>query len=191
MYGEDGTVRVDARTDWVYVDAASGRPRRVPPEMEAAFAPQGGAQARDELRVPAPPSGAARAAHRVRVHELDGLGHMNNAAYLDVAGQAMLDALDEAGWPLARLIASGAVPVLAEADLEYLDAARYGDTLEIVTWFTPATGALEAHQRLGRAGGARPLVSATSRWRWVDPGSGAAVDPPDGLLLALRALLAA
>jgi acyl-CoA thioester hydrolase len=191
VYGEDGTLRVDARTDWVYVDAVTGRPRRVPPEMEAALAPGADAQARDELRSPVPPRGAARTVHRVRIHELDGLGHMNNAAYLDVASQAMLDALDAAGWPLDRLLAKAVVPVLAEADIEYLDAARYGDRLEIATWFSPATGALDAHQRLTRLGETRPVVSATSRWRWADPASGAGAEPPDGLLTALRPLLAA
>jgi acyl-CoA thioester hydrolase len=190
VYGDDDVPRVDARTDWVYVDAASGRPRRVPAEMEAAFAP-GVSQAREEMRVPAPPPGAARVSHRVRAHELDALGHVNNAAYLDLAGQAVLDALQETGWSVDRLLRHGVVPVLVEADLEYLDAARYGEALEIATWFTPADGALDAHQRIGRPAEARPVVSATTRWRWAEPASAAGVDPPDGLLAALRPLLAA
>jgi YbgC/YbaW family acyl-CoA thioester hydrolase len=149
------------------------------------------ARSREELRAPAPPAGAARVAHRVRAHELDALGHVNNATYLDLAGQAMLDALEEAGWSLDRLATQRVVPVLAEADLEYLDAARYGEELEIATWFTPVSGALDAHQRIGRPAEARPVVSATTRWRWAEPASGAGVEPPDGLLAALRPLLAA
>src|SRR5437899_7157951 len=45
--GLDGTLRLAALTDWVYVDRASGRPRRVPREMEDAFGGTSVTQERD------------------------------------------------------------------------------------------------------------------------------------------------
>jgi acyl-CoA thioester hydrolase len=187
-----GELRLAARTDWVYVDGASGRPRRVPPEIEAAFAVDGvPVQEREPWSAPPPPAAPARAGHRVRIWELDGLGHVNNAVYLDIAAQAVLDVLEGLGWPLERLVASGGVPELAGGDLEYLEAARYGDRLEIATWFTTARCTLEAHQLIGRADEPRPLVRATTRWRWTRPGTDAQGDVPEELLAALRPLLAA
>ena len=39
--GEDGKVRVRARTYWAIIDKASGRPIRVPPEVVAPFLAEG------------------------------------------------------------------------------------------------------------------------------------------------------
>src|SRR5207244_6175829 len=104
--------RLSALTDWVYVDRASGRPRRVPREMEDAFRlGASGPQERDGWHAPPPPPRPARATHQVRVYEIDSLGHVNNAVYLDVVAQAAFEAIEQAGWPLARLVSDGPVPL--------------------------------------------------------------------------------
>jgi len=189
--GADGALRLVARTDWVYVDLASGRPRRVPADMEEAFGGTSVTQERDGWHAPPPPARPARATHQVRVYELDSLGHVNNAVYLDLVAQAALDASEDAGWPLARLVSDGTVPVLAGGDLEYREPARYGDRLDTTTWFAPLADALGVHQHVARAGDGRPVVRASTRWRWVHPLSAAAADAPEGLLAALESLLAA
>jgi acyl-CoA thioesterase FadM len=81
--------------------------------------------------------------------------------------------------------------VLAGADLEYLESARYGDRLDIATWFTPTAEGLEAHQVILRDGSARPLVRATTRWTWMRGPSDERAEAPAALLAALRPLLAA
>jgi acyl-CoA thioester hydrolase len=186
-----GEPRLTALTDWVYVDAGTGRPRRIPAEMEQALGVAGGAAERAPWQSPPPPAAPARSTHRVRVSDLDGLAHVNNAAYLDVLVQAVFDALDDVGWSLDACIASGAVPVLTGADVEYLEAARYGDRLDVDTWFTPAADGVDAHQAVLRDGGPRPLVRATTRWRWMQGRSDERADPPPALLAALRPLVAA
>lgn len=183
---------LEARTDWVYVDTRSGRPRRVPPEMEAAFgAAHSRPQEREPWSSPPPPASPALAHHRVRMQEVDTFGHVNNAAYLDIAVQGMLDVLEDAGWSLDRMIGANGVPLLVGADLEYLEGARYGDRLAIPTWFTPGPSALEAHQYIVRSGAGRPLLRASTRWRWAEPASGAQREVPGGVLAALRRLRAA
>src|SRR5207248_810050 len=112
----------------------------------------------------APPA-PALGTHRVRACEVDSIGHVNNAVYLEVATQAVLDAIEDAGWSLDRMLAAGSVPLLARADLEYLEGARYGDRLAIATWFAWAPAALDAHQQIARASGERPLVRVSTRWR--------------------------
>jgi len=192
VYGTGGALCLSARTDWVYVDAATFRPRRVPAEFEAGFGVASGTgPERDAWQAPPPPPAPAVLRHRVRASEVDSVGHVNNAVYLDLAGQAVLDALADVGWALDRLLERGAVPVLARADLEYLGGARYGDPLVIHTWFAPAADALEAHQHVLRDGETRPLVRAATRWRWTDPAVGVAGDPPPGMWAALRPLVAA
>jgi len=192
VHGADGGLRLEALTDWVYVDAATGRPRRVPAELEARFgvAP-GETRERDGWDGPPAPAAPARSTHRVRACEVDTVGHVNNAAYLDVMSQAVLDALEQAGWPLERLVADGGVPFVGRADLEYRDGARYGDELAIATWFTPGPRALDAHQQVTRAGTDRALVRATTRWHWAEPGAGARLDVPDAVLADLRPVRAA
>jgi acyl-CoA thioester hydrolase len=192
MRGADGEPRVTARTDWVYVDAATGRPRRIPPEMEQAFGVDGvPSQERAAFAAPPPPAAPALARHRVRVSEVDSVGHVNNAVYLDLLAQATLDALAEVGWPLDRMLAAGAVPVLASGDLEYLDGARYGEELTLRTWFTAAADGVQAHQIVAREDGPRPLVRASTRWDWTGVGTGVAPGVSGEVLAALRSLLAA
>ena len=188
----DGAPVLDALTDWVYVDVESGRPRRVPRELETAFGFEAGnGRGRDPWSAPAAPPAPAQGAHRVRACEVDSIGHVNNAVYLDVATQAVLDAIEDAGWSLDRMLAAGHVPVLTRADLEYLEGARYGDRLGITTWFTWAPEALDAHQRIVRAGGERPLVRVSTRWRWVAAAGGEPLAVPDGVRAVLQPLFAA
>ncbi len=187
-----GAAALTAVTDWVFVDAATGRPRRVPDEMEARFgmAVDAGAP-RTPWRAPEPPPEPGRSSYQVRWGELDSLGHMNNAAYLDLLVQGTLDVLERLDWPIERLAGGGAAPYVASGDIEYLDEVRYGDRLETLTWFVPAPHGLDVHQRAVRPVDARAVVQASTRWRWADAGSDVPADAPVELVAALRPLRAA
>ncbi len=187
-----GTLALTAVTDWVFVDLASGRPRRVPAEMERLFGVEvkSGA-ARPAWRAPAPPPNPGRSTYRARWAELDALGHMNNAAYLDLLIQATLDVLAGLGWPIERLSVDGAVPLVTGGDVEYLDEVRHDDRLETCTWFTPASHGLDVHQRTVRLADGRAVVQANTAWRWADAVSDAPAEPPREVRSALRPLLAA
>jgi YbgC/YbaW family acyl-CoA thioester hydrolase len=121
------------------VDVASGRPRRIPDEVERTFdAPRGAASTPrvpwDETLPPVTPCTTPAA---LRFTDLDSLGHVNNAAYLDVLTEAALAPLARAGWGVDRLGAAGLAPFVASCDVEYLDAVVWGDPLTITTWMTP------------------------------------------------------
>ena len=192
IYDRTGTPCGGAVTDWVFVDMAAGKPRRVPTEMALGFGvdPHLPGVERAAWTAPLPPPNAPCPVHRVRFAELDALGHMNNATYLDVLVQATLDVFAEHGWSLDRLVIDDAIPRVARADIEYLDAAQYGDKLEIPTWFTAGPEGLEVFQHVLRNDG-RLLAQSCMQWRWVDAGSGVVVAPPSGLVAALQPALAA
>lgn len=189
---QDGTPALTASTDWVFVDVATGRPRRVPEEMEARFGMAvASGKPRTPWRAPAPPAAPGRSTYRVRWAELDALGHMNNAAYMDLLVQGTLDVLDGLGWPIERLAGGGVAPYVAAGDVEYLDEVRHGDRLETLTWFVTTPGGLDVHQRGARIADGRPVVQASTSWRWADARSDAPAEPPSDLAAALRPLQAA
>jgi YbgC/YbaW family acyl-CoA thioester hydrolase len=189
----DGTAVLDAVTDWVLVESATGKLRRITEEMERGFgvAPDGASAPRPAWTAPPAPPAPARAIYPVRYTDLDSLMHVNNAAYMDVLFHAALDALGSVGWGLDRLVAAGAVPLCVAGDVEYLDAARFGDRLAVVTWFTAWPDGLGVHQELARDADGRALVRCTVRWAWRDPLTRATVSTPSGLAEAVPQAVAA
>ena len=104
--------------------------------------------------------------HRVRWIELDALGHMNNAAYLDMLVQSAFDVLHELGWPIDRLVTADGAPWVADGDIEYLDEVRAGDSIETATWFgakLDADGRRPRGPPDGGAGGRRASRGAVRR----------------------------
>ncbi len=96
----DGHLVLWGHTDWVMTDVVRGLPGRVPPEFPAVFdVPPGPFE---PGRVPLRPTPDEAVRHRscVRPQDLDPMGHVNNAAYLDyleetlhVAGDVARDAI--------------------------------------------------------------------------------------------------
>jgi YbgC/YbaW family acyl-CoA thioester hydrolase len=192
IYDRTGTRCAGAVTDWVYVDMATGKPRRVPIELALGFGvdPSIPGHERPAWSAPNPPAAAPRSHHRVGYVELDGLGHMNNATYLDMLMQGTLDVFADHHWSFDRLVVNEAAPRVVRVDIEYLDAALYGDRLEMPTWFAITADGLDVFQHVVRNDG-RLLAQAATRWRWVDLSSGATAAVPSGLIAALQPALAA
>lgn len=182
----DGRVVARASSDWVYVDRSLGRPRRIPVEWSKAFP---SVDASSAARIPfpetTPPPSAPTLHRRVELHDLDALQHVNNANYVSYLEQAALDALAPMGWDLPAQIAAGGRLSAVTHDLEYLDAALYGETIAITTWLTAVDAeVVERHTHLHRGDAHRPLLHARSRYQWID-GTGPTV-LPSALREALR-----
>lgn len=69
----------------------------------------------------------------VRSYELDALGHVNHAVYLNYLELARYDALEAGGFPAAALAREGWSIVVVRAELEYLRPCFQGDVLRIRT----------------------------------------------------------
>lgn len=174
-----------ATTDWVFVDRATMKPRRIPREFEAMFDLDGVPPlAREPFPDVAPPPNATRTTRRVELHDLDALQHVNNATYVNYLEQAAEDAHAAAGWALDAQIAAGGRLRAVTHDVEYLDGAVYADEIAIVTWAGEAPdGTIERRSLLARGG--RPLVRAVSGYAWADVRTGETRSMPAALCDAM------
>lgn len=143
----DGRLAARVTTDWVLLDARN-RIIRIPEDFGLAFTnPELGSEI---LRVPPPDGPPAHALElAVRPSDLDPLGHVNNAVYVDW----LEEALDAAGW--------GAADAASRTlRLEYLASAERGN--QVVVELHGDSGAWSARIRrsdgleLVRATGAAP-----------------------------------
>jgi acyl-CoA thioester hydrolase len=71
---------------------------------------------------------------RVRFHEVDLLGHVNNASYLNYLEQAAIDHASFLGLTLDRLRNLGGVFVARRHDIVFLKPSFAGDMLRVITW---------------------------------------------------------
>jgi len=118
----DGTSIATVLTDWVMTTTA-GVPTRVPDAFPIAFGVPLGNFEPTRVDPGAAPAGAISRSFDVRLHELDPMGHVNNAIYLDWLDEAV-DLVDPA--------AIRAVP--RRYRLEYRAAASPGATLHGQAW---------------------------------------------------------
>jgi len=70
---------------------------------------------------------------RVRSYELDGLGHVNHAVYLNYFEQARFEALEAGGFPPHRLKSRGWGVIVVRVEVDYLRECRQGDRLRVLT----------------------------------------------------------
>jgi acyl-CoA thioesterase FadM len=122
---EDGSLAFWGHTDWVMTDHR-GMPSRVPPEFPAALPVAPGPFEPGRVPLPATPDDAHRHVTRVRPQDVDPMGHVNNAAYLDYLEEALVGA------------GAGAVDAMGQAPrrvrLEYLQPASPLATLTGAAW---------------------------------------------------------
>ena len=83
----DGQRIASVESDWVLLNSA-GRPKRIPEEVARLLGPSRSYRPlKVDLSEPPEATGVARV--RVRAADTDPLGHLNNAAYLDIVDEAV------------------------------------------------------------------------------------------------------
>lgn len=182
-----GELVARAYTDWAFLDSATGRPAPIPPEMVAAFFPDGPPESvppRSRFPTPPPPPpGAFQSRRRVEWRDIDPAQHVNNAIYLAYVEDCGVQAMATHGWPPSRIQAGGAALVTRRHRLEYRQPALLDDELELVTWLSHVkqTSAVR-HHTITRLGDGALLARARTYWDWVDAGAGQPAPIPAAFL---------
>jgi acyl-ACP thioesterase len=140
-----------AHTDWVITDTRRGMPGRVPAEIQAAFRATPGGFEPARVQLPPAPAGALALSLRARPQDLDPMGHVNNAAYVDYLEETLLAAGGGA--------ATVPTAIGRSLRLEYLAPASPGSELRATAWPEPFDALPGYGWRLGDTAG-RDLAHA-------------------------------
>jgi len=168
-----GEIVARASTDWVFMDSAIGRPAMIPPELIAAFFPEGmPEQTRPRERLPSdppPPVGVFTTRRRVTWRDIDAAQHVNNSNYLAYVEDCAMQVMAAHGWPLERLRSEGATLVARRHQIEYLQPALLDDELELATWASNVTeDSFMRHYTITRVNDGEVLDQVHSVYCWID-----------------------
>lgn len=186
------TLAAQAVTDWAFLENDTGRPAAIPPELVAAFLPEGlpsssGSQPRQRFPAapPAPP-GVFTARRQVEWRDLDSAGHVNNAAYGDYVEDAARQAAAFYDWPAAAMTAEGFDLATHHLRIEYRLPALPGDALEVSTWLSELTAdSAIRHTTVTRTADGELLARALARWGCVSISNRERIPLPRQLAQAL------
>jgi acyl-CoA thioester hydrolase len=105
---------------------------------------------------------------RVRHHEMDSVGHVNNAVYLHYVEDAAIEHARALGFDEARWREIGGVWVVRRHEIDYKLPAVAGDELDVTTHIT-AIERVQATRRteIERARDAALIAEAVTYWVWV------------------------
>ncbi len=159
-YQPEGEPVIAARSLWVYVDQR-GRPARLPERTAEIWLPGETRVPQPEVAFPPLPEGEPKTfSARVRFSLVDLAHHLNNAAAVQLLGDAAWDSCAGAG------LRPETTSFQARSyDIEYIDSPRFGEELLIQTWFDPWPRPGQEFQRvqqITRAG--KIMIRAHSRW---------------------------
>jgi acyl-CoA thioester hydrolase len=104
----------------------------------------------------------------VTANEIDALGHVNNAVYVQYIEAVAAAHAERVGMGLEVLRALEAVPVVREHHLKYLRPAKLGDVLTVHTRVEGMQG-VRAMRRNTISLGETLLVESFATWVWLHP----------------------
>jgi acyl-CoA thioester hydrolase len=180
-----------ASTDWVYIHTATARPATIPPEMITAFGLSPEQEAAPRSKFPAaspPPVGIYKMRCTVQWRDLDTMGHVNNAVYLDYVGDCGIEVINAFGWSEQQMRQQGFGIVVKRHQIEYKAQALLGDPLEITTWVSGVRNASAIrHYQISRVSDGTLLVQVHSLCAWIDIATGRPIRIPPNFIASFAA----
>jgi acyl-CoA thioester hydrolase len=104
----------------------------------------------------------------VAANEIDALGHVNNAVYVQYLELVATAHAERLGMGLEVLRSLEAIPVIREHHLKYLRPAKLGDVLTVHTRVEGMQG-IRATRRNTIKLGENVLVESFATWVWLHP----------------------
>lgn len=162
VHAENGLRLASGRTEWVLVDAKKRCSASPPVEVQLSMAPPiNKERGFAVLGPPQPPPNARARSRSVQPGDLDGLGHVNNARYVEFC-------MEDFHFRLAAAGAADAGLLLSEGDVEYIRPTLPEDHIDSLTWIhTAETAACVSETLMLVAGGT--AARARCRWQWEAP----------------------
>lgn len=162
-----------AYTDWIFVDANTFAPARIPYDLIQAFIPQGSSSGNPDrtpsLHQPDPPVGVFKFERKVEWLDIDQMGHVNNAVYLNYSTECGMQVLKAYGWPWERMRECGFGIYIRRLHVQYLLPAHVGDSLEIATWASGIRRSTATrHYKISRPVSGEILAQINYYSVWVD-----------------------
>lgn len=104
----------------------------------------------------------------VRYYEMDPLGHVNNAVYLNYAEEAAIEHVRQLGFGETRWQELGGAWVVRRHEIDYHRPAVAGDELEVTTRIEDITQVRARRRtRILRLGDNALIAEAVTQWVWV------------------------
>jgi acyl-CoA thioester hydrolase len=103
---------------------------------------------------------------RVRHHDMDALGHVNNAVYLHYVEEAAIEHSRARGYDEARWRELGGTWIVRRHEIEYRAPAVAGDELVVTTRVLALDRARGTRRTTIERDGVL-LVQATTEWVWI------------------------
>ena len=119
----------------------------------------------------------------VRQYELDVVGHVNNAVYLNWVEQVAIDHVEALGFGRDWSLAQGGVWVVREHHVTYHRPVGYGDVV-LVTTLPQEIGGVRGTRRteVHREADGQLMTEALTHWVWVRVANGRPARIPAALL---------
>ena len=192
MPPEDGHLAASAYTDWVFIDTIQERPATIPTTLIKAFFPEGFPSrfpTRDPFpNLPPPPPEVFRSHHKVTFNDIDGMYHLNNAAYLNFVTECGMQVIAEYGWPWKRMLETGFGIYLRRNQIQYLQPAFPDDIIVIATWASDVRrSTAKRHYVLQRGPDGVTLAKVSTLSVWVNVETGKPIRIPESFLADFKA----
>jgi acyl-CoA thioester hydrolase len=104
----------------------------------------------------------------VAANEIDALGHVNNAVYVQYLEMVATAHAERLGMGLEVLRSFEAIPVIREHHLKYLRPAKLGDVLTVHTRVEGMQGVRAMRRNVVRRG-ETVLLESFATWVWLHP----------------------
>jgi acyl-CoA thioester hydrolase len=127
--------------------------------------------------------------HAVLPDEIDGLGHVNNVAYVEWMQRAALAHSTAEGWSAEAHQKLGTGWVVRSHQIEYLQPALPGDEIIVRTWVADMKKATSTRQyRIVRKSDGVLLATAATKWAYVNYATGMPTRVPREIAEAFEAM---